>query len=183
MKYLLLLFFVLSLITAGCVREVRSKKLMTGTFSQNTDKRPIRGNGLKLRVATERSFIAGQKAIITFILVNRGHEVVKIPEWFTHETDNLLVHCQIWLPNTDKPDEQSWIPLSFDFQQPVTHQTLELAPGAMVLISKELPFVEKLRISPNAERRYFVKGELTLKSLRLTSETVPIVIHSSMSRQ
>ena len=58
-------------------------------------------------------------------------------------------------------------------------QCFELLPGNRVSVTKELPFIEKLTVSPGAERRYFVKGELNLKSLRLSTPVAAIAVRAA----
>lgn len=165
-----------SLFCAGCVREVRSPKLMVGQRAGKVDLTPVDSAALSLFLSNERMLRAGGPGEITFVLRNTGKKPVRIPEWFAYEPDNLLVYCQPWLPDMKDPDPEGWIPLSFDLRVPVTHTGLELQPGEQVSVAKQLPFVAKLSVSSNAERRYFVRAELNLKTLKLVSAPAAVAV-------
>ena len=47
-------------------------------------------------------------------------------------------------------------------------------PSNQVMISKELPVIEKLQLPPHTERRFFMKAELALTSVKLASEVVEL---------
>lgn len=170
---------VLSLIlAAGCVSETRKTKTALGTVPKETYPE-IRRHRARLELVGSRQFAAGLPAALTFTLTNGSAETLKVPEWYSYEPDNVVVFCQPWFPGTNAPDESAWIELSFDPRQPPVRYPLELLPGNRVSITKELPFVEKLVVSPGAERRYFVKGELTLKSLRLSTPVAAIAVRAA----
>lgn len=98
---------------------------------------------------------------------NDSHVTVSIPEWYTHEPDNVIIYVQPWLTGMTAPAEDAWIELSFDLKKPVLHYPLTLMPGNQVLVTKELPFIQMLQVSEGKMRRYFVKASLNLKSLKL----------------
>jgi len=164
---------LLCLAASGCVSE--TSKTALGKLPKD-EYPPILRHRARLELAGRRELIAGLPGSLTFTLTNGGTETLKIPEWFSHEADNVIVYCQPWFPGTDAPDENGWIALSFDLHKPPVRYPLELLPGNRVSVTKELPFIEKLTVSPGAERRYFVKGELTLKSLRLATPVAAIAV-------
>ncbi len=51
-------------------------------------------------------------------------------------------------------------------------------PNNEVQIEKELPFVDSLVVSPDGERRYFIKAELNLKSVKVESPLAAVAIRS-----
>ncbi len=173
--FLLLLF---SLTGISCVREVKSQKLMLGQRADKVDIRELQNIRLQLFLTEPRILNTKGDGEIRFIMRNLDNKPVRIPEWFTWESDNILVYCQNWLPDMTNPDPEAWIPLSFDFHKPAGHITLELPPHGQVTIAKKLPFVPKLRISPGSERRYFIRGELNLKSIKLQSEPAAVAVRT-----
>ena len=107
---------------------------------------------------------------------NRDLESLKVIEWYSNEPDNLVLYCQPWTTGMEGPDEAAWTELSFDVKMPPIRYPLELMPGNQVLVTKELPFVDKLAISPGAERRFFVRAKLNLKSVSAESPVSVIVV-------
>lgn len=131
---------------------------------------PISANGLVLRWVGKKEAYAGTKTSLIFTLTNNSGKQVSIPEWYSCETDNVVIYIQPWLNGMKEPVRDGWIKLSFDLRQPILHYPLQLMPGNQVMVEKKLDFVEKLHVSPGKERRYFVKASLNLKSLKLNSE-------------
>lgn len=168
----------LLLISAGGCVVTETSKTALGTMPKENYP-PIIRHRARLELAGSRQLIAGLPGSLTFTLTNGGTEPLKVPEWYSYEPDNVIVYCQPWLPGTNAPDELGWIPLSFDLHKPPVRYPLELLPGNRVSVTKELPFIEKLTVSPGAERRYFVKGELTLTSLKLSTPVAAIAVRAA----
>ncbi len=122
----------------------------------------------------QRLIYVGDGGKLNFKLTNVGKEPVRIIEWYSNESDNVLVYCQPWLPGQDAPDEEMWIALTFDINHPAPRYALELKPGNSVLVEKVLPFIDKLHIEPGSERRFFLKAELNLESVKVQSPLMGI---------
>lgn len=137
---------------------------------------PLERYRLELTVGGNRQMTAGKPGKISFILTNTDSETLRLEEWYSHEADNVLVLCQPWLPGTDTPDEDNWTPLTFDLHKPPVRYPLELFPGNRVTVTKDLDFIQNLVVSPGAERRYFIKGVLNLKSVSVSSPVVAIAV-------
>jgi hypothetical protein len=82
-----------------------------------------------------------------------------------------------------EPDEQAWTELSFDVRRPPIRYPLELMPGNQVLVTKELPFVDKMAISPGAERRFFIKAKLNLQSVSVSSPVSVLIVRPGNGRK
>ena len=76
------------------------------------------------------------------------------------------------------PDDSGWIELSFDPKRPPIRYPLELMPGNRVFVTKELPFISKLAVSPGAERRFFIRARLNLTSVDVATETTSIIVRN-----
>ena len=181
-RYAAALCLLTLLLAAGCVSETAKPKAALGTRPRESY-RPITRHRARLELVGSRQLVAGLPASVTFSLTNGGTEALKVPEWYSYEPDNVLVYCQPWLPGTTAPDESAWIELSFDPRRPPVRYPLELLPGNRVSVTKELPFIEKLVVSPGAERRYFIKGELTLKSLKLSTPVAAIAVRAPTAEE
>ena len=156
--------------TAGCVREVEKREeLGVGVVAELPEYPQLARYKLSLQLVGSRTLTAGRPGRVTFSLRNTDDRPLRLVEWYANEPDNLLIYCQPWLPGTTEPDEGLWIPLSFDVKRPATRYPLEIVPGNNVLVTKELPFVEKLVVSPEGERRYFIKAVLNLHSVSAES--------------
>ena len=165
--------------TAGCVREVEKREeLGVGVVAELPEYPQLARYKLSLQLVGSRTLTAGRPGRVTFSLRNTDDRPLRLVEWYTNEPDNLLIYCQPWLPGTTEPDEGLWIPLSFDVKRPATRYPLEIVPGNNVLVTKELPFVEKLVVSPEGERRYFIKAVLNLHSVSAESPVAAIAVES-----
>ena len=165
--------------TAGCVREVEKREeLGVGVVAELPVYPQLARYKLSLRLVGSRTLTAGRPGRVTFSLRNTDDRPLRLVEWYANEPDNLLIYCQPWLPGTTEPDEGLWIPLSFDVKRPATRYPLEIVPGNNVLVTKELPFVEKLVVSPEGERRYFIKAVLNLHSVSAESPVAAIAVES-----
>jgi hypothetical protein len=168
-KFLFTLVLLTSFVFFGCVERkvLTTSKLSFGTKEQK-NYAPVVGGQLKLELCGDRVLHPGRGGKIAFKLTNIDNKVINIPEWYVNESYNIIVYCQIWLPNQRDPDETMWIPIEPEIKHPVNRYPLQLPPGAFVVIETKLPFVDKLVVSPGAERRYFVKAQLNLKSAQAT---------------
>ena len=165
--------------TAGCVREVEKREeLGVGVVAELPEYPQLARYKLSLQLVGSRTLTAGRPGRVTFSLRNTDDRPLRLVEWYANEPDNLLIYCQPWLPGTTEPDEGLWIPLSFDVKRPATRYPLEIVPGNNVLVTKELPFVEKLVVSPEGERRYFIKAVLNLHSVSAESPVAAIAVES-----
>ena len=165
--------------TAGCVREVEKREeLGVGVVAELPEYPQLARYKLSLQLVGSRTLTAGRPGRVTFSLRNTDDRPLRLVEWYANEPDNLLIYCQPWLPGTTEPDEGLWIPLSFDVKRPATRYPLEIVRGNNVLVTKELPFVEKLVVSPEGERRYFIKAVLNLHSVSAESPVAAIAVES-----
>ena len=164
-------------LTSGCVTEEGPKmKLAMGVPDGTLEYQTVSPRNLSLKMISKPTVYAGEKTNLIFSLSNDGFREVSIPEWYSHEQDNVIVYAQPWTTEMTQPHPDGWIELSFDLRKPVMHYPLKLLPGNKVLIAKELPFVEQLQVSPGKKRRYFIKSKLNLKSLKLGSDTVVLEV-------
>ena len=159
---------------SGCMRKEVSTKVAIGVPHGQKTYKPIKNPTLSLKMLGKPIRYAGEKAIFTFSLSNTGNRAVEIPEWFSYEPDNLVLYVQPRTTDMSAPIEEYWIKLDFDPRKPVFHYPLTLMPSNQVLISKELPVIEKLQLPPHTERRFFIKAELALTSVKLSSEVVEL---------
>ncbi len=164
----LLACFILAGI-AGCSTPppMPEFKMSMGIPDGKVEYEPVSPQGLSLKMISKPTVYAGEKTALSFAVSNDSHVTVSIPEWYTHEPDNVIIYVQPWLTGMTAPAEDAWIELSFDLKKPVLHYPLTLMPGNQVLVTKELPFIQMLQVSEGKMRRYFVKATLNLKSLKL----------------
>lgn len=169
----------LLMLAAGCASGGASKhgqaKRAMG-IAPRAEYQRLEGYHLTLRLTGPRVLRCGEGGKITFALRNAGKESLRVLEWYSNEPDNLILYCQPWLTGMNGPDESAWTELSFDVKMPPIRYPLELMPGNQVLVTKELPFVDKLAISPGAERRFFVRAKLNLNSVSAESPVAVIVV-------
>ena len=175
MRWILLSAALLAL--AGCVRtEVKAKRAL-GVEPQPSYPK-LTGYRLDLKQVSPRVMYCGSKGEITFSLRNAGRKSIRLDEWFSNEPDNIVVYCQPWLTGMTGPDDAGWVELSFDPKLPAVRYPLELMPGNRVFVTKELPFVSKLAVSPGAERRFFIRAKLNLTSVDVGTETTSIIVRN-----
>ena len=169
---------------AGCAGgdEERKSKRAMGVLPQESYAE-LADYKLELRTDKRNILRVGEGGKVTFSLRNMDKKNIRIVEWFSNETDNVIVYCQPWLTGMTEPDEQAWTELSFDVRRPPIRYPLELMPGNQVLVTKELPFVDKLAISPGAERRFFIKAKLNLQSVSATSPVSVLIVRPGDGRQ
>ena len=176
-KVMWILLSALLLSCAGCIRtEVKAKRALGVVPKENYPK--LTGYQLELKQASPRVMYCGSKGEITFSLRNAGKKSIRLDEWFSNEPDNIVAYCQPWLTGMTGPDDSGWIELSFDPKTPPVRYPLELMPGNLVFVTKELPFVSKLAVSPGAERRFFIRAKLNLKSVDVQTDTNFIIVRN-----
>ena len=162
---------------AGCVRtEAKAKRAL------GVDPKPsypkLTGYRLELKLVSPRVMYCGGSGKVTFSLRNGGKKSIRLDEWFSNEPDNVVVYCQPWLTGMTGPDDAGWIELSFDPQLPPVRYPLELMPGNRVFVTKELPFISKLAVSPGAERRFFIRAKLNLQSVDVETPVTSIIVRN-----
>ena len=165
---------------AGCAsgkteQPGRQAKRAMGTLPQESYA-PLADYQLVLRTDSRKIILVGEGGEITYTLRNADKKTIRIDEWFSNEPDNVIVYCQPWLTGMTVPDEEAWIPLSFEVPRQAIRYPLELMPGNQVLVPKKLPFVDKLAISPGSERRFFLRAKLNLMSVSVTSPVSVLIV-------
>ena len=179
--FLTLCFCVL--LTSGCVRtEVNSTRRALGE-REKEKYAPIGSHRLKLELTGNGQIFVGEGGFLTFALINGGEKNVEIKEWYSNEGDNVVLYCQNWLPGMTTYDPQGWVKLEKPPKKPAWRYPLSLTPGNRMFITKQLPFVDTLSITPGSERRYFVKAELTLTSIKLSSKVSTISVRNSADKR
>ena len=172
-----LLLFLLVLL-CGCVREEVGGNKMAFARREKKEYAPIKNHQLKLEITSKGQLYAGEGGYVTFSLINTGDKKVVIEEWFANESDNIILNCQNWLPGMTTYDSNNWVRLEVIPKKPAWRYPLNLAPGNRIFVTKQLPFVDSLAISRGGERRYFIKGELNLKSVRLESRVGTVSVRN-----
>lgn len=168
-------FLLLSAV--GCVRTVSVPKSVAGVREKEEYPR-IADCKLELQMVGSHIFSAGEPATVSFRLKNLGSKSVRIEEWRVNDNDNLLVFCQLWTPDMSEPYPDAWIPLNGGIPERSRRSPLELYPGNLTTLSRELPFIEKLVVPEKKERRYFVKAKLNLQSVELESPVSAILVRA-----
>jgi len=168
---------------AGCASSAEhgKEKLAMGTVPQERYE-PLSGYYLTLRTEPRQTLYVGEGGEVTFALRNMDKKSIRIIEWFSNEADNVIVSCQPWLTGMSAPDETAWTELSFDVRRPAWRYPLELMPGNQVLVTKTLPFVDKLAVSPGAERRFFLRAKLNLKSVSVSSPVSVLIVRPAPAK-
>ena len=137
--------------------------------------KPLKNYQLDL-YPTRREFETGKDAELVFALRNTDRKPVRLEDWHLQQSDNIRLLIQNWFPGTEEPDPEAWIPLNEDPADPDLRYPLDLMPGTQALIPKALPFIRDLEVSPGAERRYFVKAELTLETVKVETGVFGIAV-------
>lgn len=161
------------LVLAGCVtQEAPKQRMAMGVPHGRVKYKKISPEGLELKIFGKTAVRAGRPARLTFALANNSNKTVRIPEWFSHEPDNVVIFIQPVMSGMVEPDDSKWIRLDFDYKMPIFHYPITLMPGNQVLINKELGVIEKLIVSPGDERFFFIRAALTLESLEVVSSVI-----------
>ena len=172
--YFLLALCVLSV--TGCVQTKIAKQETYFGVESKKDFPKIKGVQLELAITGSPELISGRDKSVTFILKNLSNNPLSIPEWYSHEPDNIEISCQIWFPNQTAPDEDRWITYPVVLKHPVRHYPLRLGGKMFVTIDVPLGFLEHLIVAPGTERRYFLKAKLNLKSVSAESKVTAITV-------
>ena len=171
-----------SVLENGCVKEVTEQKWQKG-IAEMPEYPPLVDYKLTLNLVSKRELIVGEGGRLMFALKNIDKKPIRLVEWYVNEAYNVQVYCQPWLPEMTGPDPNMWIPIRMEIDPKQTGRfPLDLMPDNEVQIEKELPFVDSLVVSPNGERRFFVKAELNLKSVRVESPLAAVAVRSAASK-
>lgn len=171
-------------VLTGCVREVenREAKFVAGSLPQQ-EYAPLARYKLGINLEGSREYVAGGDSMLHFTITNLDTEPVRIPEWYVNEADNLLLYCQPWFPGQNAPDETLWVPIEIETKKPDFRFPLELSPQGKVLIDRDLRILRVLKLTPEGERRFFLKARLNLKSVNVESPVFGISVHSRQAEE
>ena len=183
-KIILFLAGALVLLGSGCVihEETRMGKRALGEKAKDKYA-PLKGYRLKLDMVGSGLLYVGEGGLLTYTLENCGNKRLDIEEWFSNESDNIVISCQNYLPGMTTFDPAAWVKLETPPRQPAWRFPLQLAPGNKVTVSKALPFVDKLAVTPGSERRYFIRAELNLKSVSAVSRVAVISVRNPVDKR
>ncbi len=156
------------LFLAGCVSETVKQKNIGGVLPQ-ADYKPLKDYQLELKLVSPVVLPGGCETFVTYSLQNTGKNTICINDWFTVAEANLKLFCQPWTPDMAEPNPQNWIPLGPDYSERIVRYPMELNPGNLVTIRRKLSFAEFLDVKPGTERRYFIRAELNLKTVKASS--------------
>lgn len=176
-------FLLLLSLFCGCIREEVEGQKVAFARREKKEYAPVKNHRLKLEITSKGQLYAGEGGQITFALINNGTKKVVIEEWYANDADNIVLICQNWLPGMTTYDPQSWVRLDVIPRKPAWRYPLTLGPGNRIFVTKKLPFVDSLTISRGGERRYFVKGELNLKSVRLESRVSSVSVRNAADKR
>ena len=183
MKIFYLLFLLCTLFFNGCVQTTVEKSVgYLGVENKNGFPK-VKDAQLELTVSGSPEFISGRDKSVAFILKNLSKNPISIPEWYSHEPDNIEISCQIWFPNQAAPDEDRWITYPVVPKHPVLHYPLRLGGKMFVTVDVPLEFLEHLVVAPGTERRYFIKAKLNLKSVSAESKVAAITVKPPVKQQ
>lgn len=166
------------LAAAGCTSSKPEPKMKMGFGLPDglVEYKKVDAADLHLDLLSKPVLHTGGSNELIFALRNAGFRRVNIPEWLRNEPENVKLLLQPYLPGMDAPDPEGWIEIVEPVKQPVIHLPLVLMPDNKVMISKKLDFVNKMRIAPGMERRFFLKAKINLKSLNTESEMIVLRI-------
>ena len=171
--------FILLLLCSSCSTppEAPKMKLVMGVPAGKMKYEKISSEFLSLNLLTTPVVYAGKSASLIFALRNFGSKEIKIQEWYKEEPDNIIMYIQPYLPGMKAPDPDAWIEINdVNETKQRFHYPLSLMPDNQVMVTKKLPFISKIRISPGKERRFFLKAKLNLKSVDLSSDVIVIKV-------
>jgi len=159
---------VLMLLGAGCVSETEKPKNIGGILPK-AEYVPQTGYQLELSLVSPVILPGGCETFVTYSLKNVGKKPIRIDDWFAVPDANIKIFCQAWTPDMPEPNPNLWIPVGADYPDRIVRYPMELNPGNLITIRRKLPFVEKLVVQPGTERRYFIRAELNLKTVKASS--------------
>jgi len=174
----------------GCVEEKvmkKPQKFVAGALPL-PEYVPLQRYKLEINLEGSRELVAGTDGRLRFSIQNVDTVPVKVPEWYVNEPENVLLYCQSWFPNMKGPDPNGWVPIEYEKteaqkRQPDFRFPLELASGNRVFIDRDLRIVKLLKISPEGERRFFLKARLNLKSVNVESPVFAVSVHSQAAEE
>ncbi len=175
MKYLLVAFCTLLL--AGCVSESVTAKQRAGLTMRRSAAK-IEHHDLKLSLVGKRDKVCDKGQNLTFKLQNNGADAITLIDWRLDAASNLRVECQVWFPGNDQPDENAWLTINEPPEGDARRYPLTLDPQNLITIDVPLEFVQRLRISPGAERRYFVRATVELDSVSVRSDVAAFTVRN-----
>ncbi len=182
-KVLLPLLTAGLLLVAGCVTEVLTPQTKFGEKDAvKKDFPPLKEYELTFSSVGPVNFKSGEEVKVSFSLRNKGLKPIRIPEWRMNDVDNIRLYCQNWLPGMDQPDPDLWVCVDEEIKKPELRYTLELLPDNQVIVTRKLEFADSMVVSKGAERRFFVRAELNLKSVRVDPAVCAIAV-SNMGGQ
>ena len=183
MKKIYILSALLVLLSAGCVQsKVEKMEGHLGSVDRQSFPK-VQGAKLELAVSGTPELIAGRDKKVTFILKNLSNTPINIPEWFSHEPDNIEISCQIWFPKQHAPAEDRWLTYPVVPKRPVMRYPLRLGGKMFVSIDVPLGFLEHLVVAPGTERRYFIKAKLNLNSVSAESKVSAITVKAAPAQK
>ncbi len=160
---------------AGCVRE-KGRANYVEVNGSDVQFKKIENVHASFAPTGQLSFVAGKPVRLSFALKNIGGRPLRIPEWRMYDVDNVRLFCQPWLPGMSEPDDAAWMSMNEPIRRPELRYALELMPSNQVIVTMELNFAKDLVVSSGAERRYFVRAELNLSSLPMSTGVFVIAI-------
>jgi hypothetical protein len=127
-------------------------------------------------VSYKKDFSPGSEGKITFRLKNKGSKV-KIYEWMMKDSDNVKIYYRSFVPGLEKFDPKDWTLIEPDIQEP-RYSCLELNANNSAFVDKKLPFIKNISASslPAEGKKYYVLGELNLKSVSARSRPIVITV-------
>lgn len=129
-------------------------------------------------ISSRREFYLEEDIFLTFKLQNISDKPLLIYEWMMNEPDNVKIYYRPYDENIKEFIESEWECLRPEIKQPVKRAALDLNPQNSVFIDKEMSFVKNLKLSslPKGGAKYYLIGELNLKSISARSHPVVIRI-------
>ena len=176
MKKLYILAALCALFCVGCV-QTKVEKMEGHLGSVDRQSFPeIKGAQLELAISGSPELVAGRDEKVTFILRNLSKSPLNIPEWFSHEPDNIEISCQVWFPKQTAPVEDRWLTYPVIPKRPVMRYPLRIGGHMFVSVDVPLDFLKGLVVEPGTERRYFIKARLNLNSVSAESKVTAITV-------
>jgi hypothetical protein len=183
MKVIRFTCFALSLVALFFLSACNSKEYNFGEKRKRSNiegsiKFPeIKNARLSLEIVSSKlEFSPGRDGEITFRLKNKGKKI-KIYEWMMKDSDNVKIYYRPYLASLKKFEPKDWTLLEPDIQN-ARHSCLELNTNNSAFVDKKLPFIKTISASsiPKGGVKYYVLGELNLKSVFARSRPVVITI-------
>ncbi len=157
---LLLLCVILTVILSGC--QSKPEPVAQTWDRHKPDFQLINEEIPQYHIAlvpvTRLAFLSGQPAKVRLRLVNLAENPLRIPGWIDPADDNVVVLHRI--PKENESDEEAAQAEFGEVQTTILKEgayytLLELPPGGMVFLEKELDFVEAL--APDTRQDFVVR--------------------------